>query len=268
MSKAPITWFGGKSRHLHWMLDQFPSHRVFVDAFGGSGAVLLGKPESAVEVYNDIDGRLVNLFRVLRDSKQSAAFELATSLTAYSREEFELAKLPSDDPVESARRFFVTCRMSHGGNGLNWSYSTGSAANGISSAVRRYLAGVERLPEIVERLRHVQVESQPAIELLRRYDSPETLFYLDPPYVPGTRVNGGYRFEMSLDDHRALVDAALRLEGMVVLSGYQSELYEPLRIAGWQIKSKEVTASTSPNRALRTEVLWIKGGIEPIREAV
>lgn len=101
MSKAPITWFGGKSRHLHWMLDQFPSHRVFVDAFGGSGAVLLGKPESAVEVYNDIDGRLVNLFRVLRDSKQSAAFELATSLTAYSREEFELAKLPSDDPVES-----------------------------------------------------------------------------------------------------------------------------------------------------------------------
>lgn len=259
MSKAPITWFGGKSRHLHWLLPHFPSHTVFVDAFGGSGSVLLGKPASHVEVYNDIDGRLVNLFRVLRDSEKSAEFEKAVSLTAYSREEFELAKLPSDDPVESARRFFVTCRMSHGGNGLNWSYSTGSTANGISSAVRRFLAGVERLPEIIERLRHVQIESRPAVELLKLYDSDETLFYLDPPYVQDKRVCGGYRFEMSSEDHQALVDVALQLKGMVVLSGYQSELYSPLLDAGWKMECKDVVAQTSTNRSQRTEVLWIKG---------
>jgi DNA adenine methylase len=257
--KAPVTWFGSKSRHLHWLLPLFPPHQVFVDVFGGSGSVLLGKKPSPVEVWNDRDERLVNLFRVLRDENLSAKLQQQLELTPYSRQEFQQCRdsEPSTDPVENARRFIVTCRQSHGGIGGNWSYSKGSTAMGISSAVRRYLAGVDRLPEIVSRLRHVQVENLDWRDVLARYDGPDTLFYMDPPYVLQTRVRGNYLCDFNDRDHQALIELLPAVSGKVMLSGYDSPLYTPLQTVGWNVVRESVVATTSRTRAERTECVWM-----------
>lgn len=257
--KAPVTWFGSKSRHLHWLLPLFPQHQVFVDVFGGSGSVLLGKEPSPVEVWNDRDERLVNLFRVLRNETLSVKLQQQLELTPYSRQEFQdcRSSVLSSDPVENARRFVVSCRQSHGGIGGNWSYSKGSTASGISSPVRRYLAGVERLPEIVSRLRTVQVENLDWRDALIRYDGPDTLFYMDPPYVLHTRVRGSYLHDFDDKEHQELVRILPTLSGKVLLSGYESPLYAPLQNMGWEVIREPVIATTSRRRTERVECIWM-----------
>jgi DNA adenine methylase len=194
----------------------------------------LAKPPSEVEIYNDIDGGLVNLFRVVRDAQLYR--ELSTFLvdTPYSRAEFQVAHSAATDPVEAGRRLIVRQRQSYGGRGERWSFCVKDAHAGTASAVRRWQRGIEQLPLVHRRFRHVQIECADWQVVMDRYDAEGTLFFLDPPYHPSTRIGGGYQHEFSGDDHLRLIGRALTCRGMVVLSGYNQESYGTLDRFGWK----------------------------------
>lgn len=258
----PITWFGGKSRLAPKIIQHFPEHKCYCEPFGGSAAVLLAKEPSPVEVYNDLDGELVNFFRVLRDPRLSARLRRSLEHTPYARAEFELAQQATDDPVEAARRFMVRQRQSFAGKGNEWSYSTQKSQQGVASAVRRWWSGIERLPRVHERLKGVQIEHDDWWRVMRRYDSPETLHFLDPPYLPSLRVEGEYRHELSESDHRGLVARLLTVRGMIVLCAYNHETtHKPLERAGWRRMDYEVVAQSSDHRARRLESLWLSPSV-------
>lgn len=256
----PITWFGSKSRYVKHIVKHFPKHQTFVDVFGGSGAVLLGKPPSKVEVYNDLNHKLVALFRVLSDAQKTKELVRRLECTPYARSEFQACIQTIDtidDEIELARMMMVIQRQSHGGMGKNWSYCVTNAAAGYSASVRKFHAGIDRLKQVSHRLRKVQVEHLPWEEILSRYDQPQTLFYLDPPYVPQTRIHGGYEHELTIDDHQRMVLQLQHIKGPCVLSGYANEVYEPLELDGWKRFEIETFAYTSRYRAARIECLWV-----------
>jgi DNA adenine methylase len=255
--KPPLSWHGGKSRLAPFILAHFPAHRTFVDVCGGSGAILLAKEPSPVEVFNDIDGSIINLFRVIRDPRLSRRLRKACDGTLYSRAEFDLAQEPTDDPVERARRFLVRQRMGRSGLGLRWSYCVEDSRRGMASVVGRWHALMARLAGLHKRLRSVQIEHADWREILDRYDGDGTLFYVDPPYLEDTRIGGRYSHEITRRDHDELVERLLRLKGMVVLSGYQHPSYQPLESCGWQRRSYNVIAHSSDTRTRRVEQLWL-----------
>src|SRR5437868_1361469 len=186
-------WYGGKFNHLEWLLPLLPACHHYCEPFAGSAAVLLNREPSPVETYNDIDGDVVNFFRVLRDQPEELIRTIG--LTPFAREEFHLSIATNGEPmepVERARRFFVRARQAR--TGLAQSATLGRWANckntsraGMSGVVSRWLGSVEGLPEIAERLLRVQIENRPAIDIIRLYDSPGTLFYCEPPYLHSTR---------------------------------------------------------------------------------
>jgi DNA adenine methylase len=253
----PLSWHGGKSRFASNIIALFPDHQTYCEPFGGSGAVLLAKEPSRVEIFNDLDDSLVNLFRVLRDPDLCNQLQKACQSTLYSRSEFNLAQEPVDKPVERARRFLVRQRMSRSGMGERWSYSVEDSRKGMASVARRWQAVDERLPGLHERLRTVQIEQADWREIVDRYDSPGTLFYLDPPYLQDTRIGGRYPHEMTRGDHDELVQRILRVKGKVVLSGYQHPSYRPLESCGWIRRSYDVPAYSSDARSRRVEQLWL-----------
>ncbi|WP_027859759.1 DNA adenine methylase [Marinobacterium jannaschii] len=257
---APVTWFGSKSRLVKQITSHFPEHKTFVDVFGGSGVVLLGRRPSKVEVYNDINSKMAALYHVLSCPQKTAELQRRLNFTPYSRSEFDACKHgvdSIDDEIEIARQMIVIQRQSHGGLGKQWSYCVDAPAAGYSASVRKFHAGIERLSEVSRRIRKVQVDNLPWESVLTRYDREQTLFYLDPPYIPETRVNGNYEHEMSPQDHERLVDHLLKIKGLAVLSGYQHPIYSPLENAGWQRVEIDTIASTSKNRSKRIETLWI-----------
>ncbi|HCE4957882.1 TPA: DNA adenine methylase [Vibrio parahaemolyticus] len=257
---APVTWFGSKSRLVKKIVSLFPEHNTYVDVFGGSGAMLLGKPPSKVEVYNDLNKKMVCLFNVLSDQAKTKELIRRLELTPYSRETFKSAAATIDqeqDDIELAKLMMVVQRQSHGGLAKQWSYCVDAAAGGYSASVRKFHTGIERLPEVHKRMRKVQVENMPFQEVLSRYDRAETLFYLDPPYIPETRVNGTYEHEMTIDDHIEMVAQLRQLKGKSILSGYAHKVYQPLENDGWHRIEIDVIASTSKSRASRTECLWL-----------
>lgn len=258
---TPLNWFGGKSKLASQIVKHFPSHRTYCEPFGGSAAVLFAKEPAKVEVYNDIDGELVNFFRVLRHPQLCAKLYAAAENTLYARAEFELAKQKCADPVEAARRFLVRHRMSFGGNGQNWCYSVGTSRRGTAAAIRRWRWGVESLPAIHNRLKHVQIECSDWRGILERFDGVDTLFFLDPPYVPATRVAGTYRYELSHDNHRELVAFLLTVRGMVVVSGYAHETYDALESAGWARIEYPTCTHVSGSLTRRAECLWLSPSV-------
>ena len=262
-------WYGGKYSHLDWLLPLLPTTIHYCEPFGGSGAVLINRPPAPVETFNDIDGDIANFFRVLRDNKE--ALLEAIGLTPFSREELRIAvtepaKGISD--LERARRFFVCARQVRTGLAQTasegrWAHCKLTTRAGMAGAVSRWLGSVEELAEIAQRLLRVQIENAPAIEVIKRYDSPETLFYCDPPYVHASRSDtNAYAYEMSDDEHRELADALRNVEGKVALSGYAGELMDEL-YGDWdtiqaQSRSAHSTNTGADNKKRsRTEVLWI-----------
>jgi DNA adenine methylase len=254
---SPVTWLGGKARLASRIIKYFPPHKTYVEPFGGSAAVLLTKEPSAIEVFNDIDKRLFNLFRAIRDDQLFEQLQRSLDLSLYSRAEFEKAKQQSDDSVESARRFLVRQRQSFGGKGQHWSYSTTKCQGGVSSSIQRWRSGINSLPAVHLRLRNVQLECDDWRKIVSRFDSPETLLYLDPPYHRETRISGGYLHELAEPDLRALVSRLLRFRGMVVLSGYKHPTFAPLEMAGWTREDFDVVEHVSNRRSRRVESLWI-----------
>jgi len=255
-------WYGGKFSHLNWLLPLLPKCHHYCEPFGGSAAVLLNRPPSPVETYNDIDGDVVNFFKVLRD-EQEKLIE-AIGLTPFSRVEFYRSlngKSTEASDLERARRFFVRARQAR--TGLAQTASLGRWANckntsraGMSGVVSRWLGSIEGLPQIVMRLLRVQIESRPAIEIVKLYDDKRTLFYCDPPYVHATRGDSkAYGFEMTDRDHRGLSVALRNCKGMVAVSGYRCDLMDEL-YKDW----KRVDAPPKhchSIKKLRREALWM-----------
>jgi DNA adenine methylase len=233
-------WYGGKFSHLVWLLPLLPDCHHYCEPFAGSAAVLLNRQPSAVETYNDIDGEVVNFFRVLREQKD--ALVEAIGLTPFSREELNLAVTTNGDrltDLERARRFYVRARQAR--TGLAQTASLGRWANckntsraGMAGAVSRWLGTVEMLPEIALRLLRVQIENRKATDVIQLYDANSTLFYCDPPYVHSTRGDSkAYRFEMSDKEHSELAALLNRIKGKAAVSGYRCELMDSL-YKGWR----------------------------------
>ncbi len=256
--RSPIIWFGGKGNMVDKILPLLPPHKIYVEPFGGGASILLAKPPSEIEVYNDLNSDLVNFFRVLRDKDKFEQFYQKVCLTPYSREEYNYCKNTwenVDDEIERAYRWFVVARMSFSGNfGASWKYNVTSSSKKMSKTVADWLSIIDMLPEICERLMQVQIENNDFRKILQTYDTPETLFYMDPPYVPETRKSGEYKHEMTLEDHEELVNILLNLKGMVVLSGYNHECYKPLEDNGW-IKHEYKTACSAAGRTRQTGIL-------------
>ena len=204
-------WYGGKSVHLKWILPLLPKSYHFCEVFGGSGAVLLNRVPSRIETYNDLDGSVVHFFRTLRDKKDELIE--AITLTPVSREEYHLASYGTDDAsdVERARRFYVRARQSHEGLAQKatlglWRKSKTVSGSGMSRITSQWLSGIAGLEAVCNRLLRVQIENRPALDLIQGFDSPEMLFYCDPPYPHFVRSKSStaYAFEMTDDQHDEL----------------------------------------------------------------
>lgn len=262
-SRPILRWHGGKWLLAPWIIAQFPPHRVFVEPYGGAWSVGFRKPRAKAEVWNDLDGELVNLFAVLR-SPRAGELTGALRLTPFAREEFNAAYELAADPVERARRLIVRSFMGHGSDGASGQYRTGFRANsnrlGSTPAVD-WVNLPDSLDVAVQRLRGVVIESRPALQVMAAHDGPETLHFVDPPYLAATRArahrrtdNGGvYRHELSDADHAELLAFLHTLEGMVVLSGYPSRLYDDA-LPGW---TRLMRAALADGAKSRTEVLWL-----------
>jgi Site-specific DNA methylase len=275
--KSPINWFGGKYYMAKKIIDLFPQHKTYVEVFGGAGHILFKKPYSEIEVFNDINSDLVTFFRVLRDKNKAQELQRLLELTPHSREEFiecynswESEK----NEVERVRKWFVTlmqCFSKSFGNS-GWSYSKTVSSRGMSQTTSQWLGKIENdLPAAVERLRTVQIENQDFREIIPRYDSPETLFYLDPPYIHETRkMTYTYAFEMKNSDHEELVDLLLKIKGKAILSGYDHPIYNKLLDNGWRKillgeydkKSMKHDAQTQKGK----EYVWINYEVQCAKE--
>ena len=255
-------WYGGKFSHLEWLLPLLPECHHYCEPFGGSAAVLLNRPPSSVETYNDLDGEVCNFFRVLREQKE--ALVEAIGLTPFSREEFAIAcELDASlQPLERARRFYIRARQVRTGLAQTasigrWANCKNTSRNGMSGVISRWLGGVQALPEIAERLLRVQIENRPAIDVIKLYDSQETLFYCDPPYVHSTRGDSkAYGYEMTNDEHESLAVTLNAIKGKVALSNYECELMNRLYLAPKWHKFNAPSRTIHSTKGKRAEVLW------------
>lgn len=252
--KRPILrYHGGKWRFAPWIISHFKEHRVYVEPFGGAASVLLRKERAYAEVYNDLDGALVNLFKQVRDNGPELIRRL--SLTPYSRSEFKDSYIESDDPVEQARRTVVGSLMGFGSNSLSKNTGFRSNSNRSSTTPAHDFANYpEKLMAIIERLRGVVIECRDFESIMLSHDSEQTLHYLDPPYLKSTRGPGNdYNHEMTDDDHVRMLHVAKSMHGMVIISGYDNGIYNN-SLASW---CKHIKPCFADGARPRTECIWI-----------
>lgn len=258
--RPPVKWHGGKHYLAARIVRLFPKHHTYVEPFGGAASVLLNKQPSPVEIYSDLDQRITRLFRVLRD--HGPEFQRRVTLTPYSELEFLDAGDPAEDEIEQARRDFVRWRLSLGGRGDAFSFTLHRVRRQMADVVSGYLSMIdEYLPLIVDRLRTVQIVCRPAVDVIRRWDSNETLFYCDPPYVHSTRQANSravYGHEMTEDLHCEVASCLNDCAGKVVLSGYPSELYDDLFKDWWRLDYDIANhAARGKKKDREQECLWL-----------
>lgn len=255
-----LRYLGGKWRIAPWIISQFPPHKYYVELFGGAASVLLRKPVSVGEVYNDLNDELVNLFKVVRDKKLCEKLIEFIEWTPYAKRELEEAFLLSADPVEKARRLIIRSFMGVGTKGVTGYGKTGFNAKCYEKCIPTGPSWENypyQLRFIRERLKNVIIEQSDALRLIELQDSSDTLFYADPPYVPTARRDpegASYAYELSTDDHELLLNKLIKAKGMAIISGYDNYLYNDL-LGGW-IKKTKNTKNQVHNEC--TEVIWIK----------
>lgn len=258
MARPLVRYHGGKWKLAPWIIRHLPPHRVYVEPFGGGGSVLLRKPRSYAEIYNDLDGEIVNLFSVARD--QGEALALACELTPFAREEFAGSYEPSADPLEQARRTLIRAFMGFGSAGAS-GQATGFRANSNRSGTtpaHDWMNYPDCLRQTVQRLRGVVIENRDAAVVMQAHDCEEAVHYVDPPYVHATREKRSaktmaYRHEMTDTDHELLASTLAGLRGMVVVSGYRCDLYDSL-YRGWSRIDHMAHADGARDRI---ESLWL-----------
>lgn len=260
MISSPVTrpalrYFGGKWKLAPWIISFFPHHTNYVEPCGGAASVLLQKPPSPLETYNDLDGQVVNFFSVLRNQPEELIHLL--DLTPWSREEFENCAAPlsgEETDLEKARRFFVLCWQSISKPGGTWRcmYDFSSRRR---SAPRD---GIElaHLYQVAARFKHVQIEKLDALEVIQKYDNSNSLFYFDPPYLGEVRTHRKmYNCEVDTDFHAKAAGLLNKIRGYAVVSGYRSDLYRNLyEDAGW---CRFDSPSVATNGSSRTESVWL-----------
>jgi DNA adenine methylase len=254
-TRPVLRWHGGKWLLAPWIISHFPKHRVYVEPFGGAGSVLMRKEPAYAEIWNDLDIDVVNLFRVLR-SKDADELVRQLRLTPFSREEFDLAYIPETDPVEKARRLVIRSFMGFGSNGHN--RVTGFRANSNRSGTtpaHDWVNYPDSLAMVVSRLAGVTVENKDAKAVMAQHDGPETLHYVDPPYMFATRadLSKDYAHELTDDDHAELLVFLRGLTGAVILSGYPWQEYD-VALHDWRRVEREALADGASKRI---EVLWL-----------
>jgi DNA adenine methylase len=262
-TRPPLRYHGGKWRLAPWIIGHLPPHRIYVEPFMGGCSVLLRKPRSYAEAVNDRYAEVVNFFRVLRDPALAVELERVARLTPFARDEFLAAYEATDDPVERARRLLVRSFMGFGSAGATREHLTGFRGD-VKRAGTTGASDWTRWPDQVRaftaRLRGVTIENKDALDVIRQHDTPETVFYVDPPYPYATRDltgNGScYAVEMTDGDHGTLAEALAQVAGMVVLSGYPCALYDEL-FGGWHRVEREAMANGQEGGVARTEVLWL-----------
>lgn len=254
-TRPVLRWHGGKWNLAPWIISNLPPHRVYVEPFGGAGSVLIRKPRCYAEIWNDLDDQVVNLFQVLRSDRRLELVELLR-LTPFASKEFANAYEDCSDPVEKARRLVIRSFMGFGSNGHNrrTGFRSNSNRSGTTPA-HDWVNYPDALVAIIERLQGVVILNRDACDVMSGHDGPETLHYVDPPYVLDTRsdTSADYAHELSDSDHENLLDFLNGLKGMVVLSGYPSELYDG-RLGGWARMDRRALADGA---AERTECLWL-----------
>ncbi|BAH44540.1 putative methyltransferase [Brevibacillus brevis NBRC 100599] len=242
---------GSKWSLADWIIEHMPEHTIYLEPFFGSGAVLFNKRPARLETVNDIDGDVVNLFKMIRERPDELAE--VVHWTPYSREEFKAAyDLPNDD-VDRARRFLVKCWQAirvKTGSISGWK-CRGTADD--SYRVKQWNELPNKISVVAERLKEIQIENRPALQIIGRYRREDVLIYADPPYILGTRNGEIYESEMTDRDHSDLLQTLKDHPGPVLLSGYANELYDDL-LSDWQREERQQIIETGQ---ARTEVLWI-----------
>lgn len=256
-TRPVLRWHGGKWRLAPWIISHFPKHRVYVEPYGGAASVLLRKERSYAEVYNDLDGDVVNLFQVLRNADTASDLKTALDLTPFSRYELSQAYDFDAEGVERARQLVVRSFMGFGSDSHNprnrQSFRADSNRSGTTPA-HDWANYTKALPATVDRFKGVVIEQRPAVDVMARHDGLDTLHYVDPPYAHETRSSDKrYVHEMTNADHAGLLEVLQALQGMVVLSGYPHPMYDDA-LTGWHRVERKAHADGARQR---TEVLWI-----------
>jgi DNA adenine methylase len=256
-------WYGNKNGLLKWILSLMPPHITYAEAFAGAAAVLLAKKPSTVEIWNDLDRRLYGYFRVLTDPAKARLLRHHLELTPYSRQVYDevvAGYYSITDEVQRAVAFHIIATQSFCGKfGAGWKCST------QRNCAKPYFKSLKLIEAVVRRLRNVQIENRDYKDILSRYDSPTSLFFLDPPYPPDVRVTPkAYPHEMPLEDHRELLGLVRQVKGMVMLCGYPHPLYDEA-LVGWERHEEVVYCKSTANKhqgdgsksKYRTEVIWL-----------
>ncbi len=257
--RPALRYYGGKWRLAPWIISRFPPHQNYVEPCGGAASVLLQKPRSPLETYNDLDGNVVNFFRVLRDQPDELIRKIR--LTPFAREESEAVKLSlNGNAIECARQMFVRCNFSTAARpGANISTNWGPQTfHGQSYTLRSWQ--VEQLKAeletVAQRFAGVQIENRDALEVIRVYDNEQAVIYFDPPYVASERTSKDvYAHEWTDGDHATAAVMLRHCQGYAVVSGYACPLYTELYEAhGWERLDKEAQANSGGKRI---ESLWL-----------
>lgn len=255
--KRPLLrYLGGKWILAPWIVSHMPKHRVYVEPFGGGAAVLLRKNRSHAEIYNDLDSEIVNLFRVLRDPEAAHRLVELIALTPFALDEYNLSYEACSDPIEQARRTVIRSHMSFNAEAMS------GAKVGFRDDARRanrtpsntWTNYPDGLLNVISRLTGVVIHNKKAEDLISQFDSHDTLFYIDPPYVPGTRISGKYLHEMGESEHIDLATLLHTVEGKVMISGYPCDLYDEELYSDWHRVER---FSTADGGGKRTEILWM-----------
>jgi DNA adenine methylase len=248
---------GSKWRIAEWIISQFPEHHSYLEPFFGSGAVLFSKAPSKIETINDLDNKVCDLFKLIRDNPDILARKVLE--TPYSRTEYDKSFEfnENDDLVELSRKFLIQCWQGHGfrtnGYKVGWK-------NDVQGREKAYaVSNWNRLPdwimEITGRLKNIQIENRAALELIKRFKYKNVLIYADPPYILGTRTGKQYKYEMSDQDHVELLETLLQHPGPVILSGYQNEMYD-FNLKDWNKNTIQSNAEYYQGKN-RMEVIWM-----------
>lgn len=252
--KAVVKYPGSKWSLAQWIISRFPAHHSYLEPFFGSGAVLFNKSRSNIETVNDLDGNVVNLFQWIKNDPEKLAHEIY--YTPYARQVYEDAysSVP-EDSLGKAVNFYIRLNMGHGfrtnGEKVGWKNDVQGRERAYAS--RDWCHLPEKIMQAAKRLRGVQIDNRPALELIPRFNYPNVLIYCDPPYMLGTRHGKQYHCEMTDKDHEALLAVLLKHKGYVVISGYDTELYRDM-LAGWRMCEKTAYSQVCSKKR---EIIWI-----------
>jgi len=271
LSRPVLRYHGGKFILAPWIIGFFPPHRMYCEPFAGAASVLMQKPRSTAECINDLDDRIVAVFRCLRDPEKAEELRRRLVLTPFARAEFEESYSPAVDEIDAVRKTIVLSFMGHGSDSVGRGYRTGfrcKDTEGRALPSNEWANWPDQIPAFIQRLRRVAIERRDAVEVINRIDAVGTLFYVDPPYPAHARTSSvgkhGYRHELSDDQHCELAKTLHAVEGMVVLSGYACPLYDRDLYPDWE---RHETKALADGARPRMEVVWLNPACSAALEA-